>query len=257
LIDYAYDRIGDLVATRTRDKDGTLRITDSLIYDMDGRLAETRRLASGTLMQSHIYIYDELGRVQADTVYERQGSTFVPAQAVLTGFDSSGAASEERHFRLVAGAWHQVHTVRLGYSGALLSARTRYHGADGAMADSTAYAYDAAGNRVLESAFDEDGEAVHTVEYTWRAFGPGSTRPRLAVARGIRLAAGPAGLEIQSDSRRPIRLLIRDASGARKDERSYPAGAGRWEYPSGLASGIYLAEAVASDRRRAIVFKVP
>lgn len=257
LIDYAYDGAGNLAATRTRDKDGALRITDSLLYDGSGRLLETRRLASGTLLQSHVYVYDDLGRVRADTVYERQGSSFQPALAVLTGFDSTGAASEERQFRRVAGDWHQVHTVRLRYAGPLLSSRTRYHGSDGAMADSTAYAYDAAGNRVLESAFDEDRQAVHSVEFIWRAFGPGSTRPRLAGVPGIRIAAVPGGLDILSDSRRPIRLVIRDARGTRLDARSFPVGAGRWEFPSGWASGVYLAEAVSSDRRRAMVFKVP
>lgn len=256
VVEYGYSE-GLLSVYRTREKDGTLRLTDSLLYDRAGRLVETRRLAGGVLMQSHVYGYGPEGKVVSDTVFERQGGDFSAAQAVLTAYNTEGQAASESHFRVSAGTWYQVHAVKLGYDGPLLISRTRYHGAGGQVADSIAYAYDGFGNRIREAGFDEEGEPVYSVEYHWRAFGPGSVRPSDRFPGRIAIHPLRGVLELRADARRPLVLRVRDARGAWLAGATFPEGAGRWEFPAGLARGRYLAEAAQGSERRALPFTVP
>lgn len=256
IVDYAYGADGNLAAFRTRDKDGTLRLTDSLLYDARGRLVETRRLAGGVLLQAHLYGYDGLGRAVSDTVFERQGNAFVAALAVLTVYDASGAAIRESHFRLSGGAWYPVHTVKLGYEDALLVSRARYHGEAGDLADSTAFAYDAAGNRVKETGFDAEREAVYSIDYDWRPSGPGSVKPRDR-GTGPLLVASAGALELRGAARGPLTLRIFDARGALLGGAAFAGGGGRWPYPARLPRGRYLAEASQGALRRSIPFTVP
>lgn len=257
LVDYAYNAKGDLSVFRTREKDGTLRLTDSLLYDNQSRLVETRRLAGGALMQAHVYRYDGQGRAVSDTVFERQGNAFNAAQAVLTAYDASGAAITESHFRVSGGVWYPVFTVKLRYQGPLLSSRTRYHGEGGGLADSVAYSYDNAGNRVKESGFDDEREPAYAIEYDWRPFGPGAVRPPDRGRGPILLSAAPGALELRADARHPLVLQVRDLRGALLGGATFPAGAGSWRFPPALARGRYLAEAAQGSERRSIPFTVP
>lgn len=257
MVEYAYDASGNLAVFRTREKDGSLRLTDSLIYDGKGRLVETRRLAGGVLTQSHLYGYNSDDKVVSDSVFERQGNTFSAAQAILTAYGSDGAAIAESYFRESGGVWYKIHTVKLRYTGLLLSSRARYHGDAGALVDSVAYAYDADGNRIKESGFDDELDPVYSIDYSWRSFGPGAVRPGDRNRGRIAILSAPGALNLLSDARRPLVLKVRDARGASLGGATFADGSGIWIIPAGMARGRYLAEAVQDGARRAIPFTVP
>lgn len=257
VVDYTYDGAGNLLAFRSQEKDGTLRLLDTLIYDGQSRLVETRRIADGVLTQSHVYRYDGQGRVVSDTTFEKQGNGFVAAQAIVNEYGPNGAAASEAHFRVSGGTWYQVLTVRFGYEGLQLVSKTTRHGMGGDLRDSTAYAYDAAGNRIKETGFDDEGQPAYVIDYEWRAFGPGAVRAWDRARGPILISAAPRALELRADSRRPLALRIRDARGALLGGTTFAAGSGRWEYPAGLARGRYLAEATQGAERRSIPFTVP
>ena len=170
IVRYAYGG-GNLIAVHTLRKDGTLRFTDSLLYDGQGRNIEEQRISSaGVKTFYHHYTLNAFGKTVADTLYELVSSAFVATQAVLFTYNADSTVAKEVQWQMSSGTWYCISTAFMSYAaGSLVSVAT--HERDGVgtgMTDSLAYTYDANGNRTKEEDYDGTKVLTHRIVYTWR-----------------------------------------------------------------------------------------
>jgi len=170
IVRYVYSG-GNLVAVHTLAKDGTLRFTDSLLYDAQGRLIEQQRISSaGVKTFYHHYTLNAFGKTIADTLYELVSSAYVASQAVFFTYNADSTVAKEAQWQMSSGTWYIISTAFMSYAaGSLVSVAT--HDRDGVgtgMTDSLAYTYDAFGNQTKEEDYDGTQALVYRIIYTWR-----------------------------------------------------------------------------------------
>lgn len=170
IVRYAYSG-GKLVAVHTLRKDGTLRFTDSLLYDGQGRNIEEQRISSaGVKTFYHHFTLNAFGKTVADSLYELVSTAYVATQADLFTYNPDSTVAKDALWRLSGGAWYSISTAFMSYaSGSLVSVAT--HERDGVgtgMTDSLAYTYDANGNRTKEEDYNGSKVLTHRIVYTWR-----------------------------------------------------------------------------------------
>jgi YD repeat-containing protein len=162
---------GKLIAVRTLRKDGTLRFTDSLLYDGQGRKIEEQRISSaGVKTFYHRYTLNAFGKTSADSLYELVSTAFVATQAVLFTYNPDSTVVKEVQWRMSSATWYCISTAFMSYAaGSLVSVAT--HERDGigtGMTDSLAYSYDGFGNRTKEEDYNGSKVLTHRIVYTWR-----------------------------------------------------------------------------------------
>ena len=170
IVRYVYSG-GNLIAVHTLRKDGTLRFTDSLLYDGQGRNIEEQRISSaGVKTFYHRYTLNAFGKTVADSLYELVSAAFVATQADLFTYNPDSTVAKDALWRLSGGAWYSISTAFMSYAaGSLVSVAT--HERDGVgtgMTDSLAYTYDANGNRTKEEDYNGSKVLTHRIVYTWR-----------------------------------------------------------------------------------------
>jgi YD repeat-containing protein len=173
---YAGDNI---IAVHTLTKDGTLRFTDSLIYDGQEHAIEEQRISSaGVKTYFHRYTLNAQGKIVSDSLYELVSGSYVASQAVLFTYNTDTTVASETQWRLSGASWYCISTAFMRYAaGSLVSVAT--HQRDGVgtgMIDSLAYTYDANGNRTKEEDYNDTKALLHRIVYTWR-----DTKPTIAL----------------------------------------------------------------------------
>lgn len=170
IVRYAYGN-GKLLAVRTLRKDGTLRFTDSLIYDGQGRNVEEQRISSaGVITFYHHYTLNAQGKILADSLFEIVTGSYVASQAVLFTYNANSTVASEAQWQLSGASWYCISTGFMGYAaGSLVSVATHVRdGVGTGMTDSLAYTYDVNGNRTKEEEYDGSKALTHRIVYTWR-----------------------------------------------------------------------------------------
>ena len=170
IVRYAYNS-GKLIAAHTLAKEGTLRFTDSLIYDGQGRNVEEQRISSvGVKTYFHRYTLNGQGKTLADSMYEIVSGSYAATQAVLFAYNMDSTIASEAQWRLSGGSWYCISIAFMSYAaGSLVSVATHDRdGAGTAMTDSLSYAYDADKNRIKEEDYDETKALTHRIVFTWR-----------------------------------------------------------------------------------------
>jgi hypothetical protein len=152
-------------------KDGTLRYSDSLLYDVNKHQVEMRRYTSASAMTYyHRYSYNVSGQKVADTLYEQVNApAYIPTQAVIFSYNTDGSVNSEASWRISGSQYYLIRTVKFGYSSLQLISATTYEG-DGTsnvLMDSLAYAFDNFGNRTQEEEYDNARIKLHRIVYTW------------------------------------------------------------------------------------------
>ena len=100
IVRYVYGG-GKLIAVHTLAKDGTLRFTDSLLYDGQGRNIEEQRISSaGVKTYFHRYTLNAQGKMVADSLYEQVSTSYVAEQAVLFTYNPDSTVATETQWRL-------------------------------------------------------------------------------------------------------------------------------------------------------------
>lgn len=174
IVRYVYGG-GRRIAVKTLDKTGTLRFTDSLIYNGQGVEIEEQRISSaGARTFFHRYSFNGLGKKVADSLYELVSAAYVATQAVVFSYNPDSTVATEASWRLSGASWYCISTAFMKYaSGALVS--VALHDRDGAgtaMTDSLAYVNDTYGNRTRAEAYDGDKVLLRTIVYSWRDMQP-------------------------------------------------------------------------------------
>jgi hypothetical protein len=170
IVRYAYSG-GKLIAVHTLRKDGTLRFTDSLLYDGQGRNIEEQRISSaGVKTFYHRFTLNAFGKTVADSLYELVSGAFVATQAILFTYNTDSTVAKEVQWRMSSATWYCISTAFMSYTaGSLISVAT--HERDGVgtgMTDSLAYAYDSHGNRTKEDDYNGSKAQTYRIVYTWR-----------------------------------------------------------------------------------------
>jgi hypothetical protein len=170
MVRYAYAG-GKLAAVHTLAKDGTLRFTDSLIYDGQGHTIEQQRISSaGVKTYFHRYTLNASGKMVADSLYELISGSYVASQAFLYAYNADATVASEVQWLLSSGSWYCMSTAFMSYAaGSLVSVATHEHdGVGTGMTDSLAYTYNANGNQTKEEDYDGTKTLLHRIVYTWR-----------------------------------------------------------------------------------------
>lgn len=170
IVRYTYNS-DKLVSVRTLTKTGSLRFTDSLIYDESGRDVEEQRISSsGVKTFFHQFSFNSQGKKTADSLYELSSGSYIATRAVLFSYNTDSTVASEVQWELREGKWYCISTALMTYSsGLLVSVAT--HERDGvgtATTDSLVYSYDTHGNRTAEEEYDGDKSKMHGIVYTWR-----------------------------------------------------------------------------------------
>jgi|GEM_PF-2363157 len=170
IVRYVYGN-GKLLAVRMLKKDGTLRFTDSLLYDGQDRKIEEQRLSpAGVKTFYHRYTLNTQGKTIADSLYELIASSYDATQAVIFTYNPESTVATEKQWRLSGGSWYCISTTFMRYTAGSLYSVVMYErdGVGTGMTDSLAYAYDGFGNRTSEEAYDGNRTLMHSIVYTWR-----------------------------------------------------------------------------------------
>lgn len=244
IVQHGYDANKREIAVSTLTKALAVRFVDSSAYNANGRLANKKRYAGGSLSFYHAYTYNTGGKMTADTLYEKQGGTFVPMQAVVFSSNDNGTVASEKNWRFQSGAWYLISTNKMVYnaSGTLASV-TQYEG-DGAtnrMQDSTAYAYDANKNRTKKSDYDQDRTLLATTDYYWIDTQPNSILRNTIAGRGpmVRYAGGRIFV---SDHHGGVQVSVYTAAGRMVQRLQHEAeGSFEADLAHGLGRGSYVA----------------
>lgn len=181
IVRYAYTG-GKLIVVRTLRKDGSVRFTDSLIYDGQGRNVEEQRISSaGVKTFYHRYTLNAQGRILADSLFELVTASYIASQAVLFTYNPDSTVATQTQWRLSGGAWYCINTAFMNYAaGSLISVATRERdGVGTGTTDSLAYTYDVNRNRTSEEDYDATKALTHRIVYTWR-----DTQPSFVLMRG-------------------------------------------------------------------------
>ena len=224
-VEYSYDARGNLAKTVTRTRNGPDMYQDLFTYDEPGdRLVEVRRLVANALVSFHRYAYDSLGRIQATTLYEKQGGDFLDVQRVATAYDSAGRALADSAWRRQAGEWYLISTVVRTFLGGLLASVARYErdGTDRRLMDSVAYAYDPQGNRIKEEGFDDESAPTYAIDFHWITTG---IRPRGRPPAAFRLVPVGDGSRVEAPGTGPVALRLCDWRGAEIGRATLAPGA--------------------------------
>lgn len=181
IVRYAYSG-GKLIAVHTLRKDGTLRFTDSLLYDEQGRNIEEQRISSASVKTFyHRFTLNAFGKTVADSLYELVSAAYVATQADLFTYNPDSTVAKETQWRISSATWYCISTAFMNYTaGSLVSVAT--HERDGVgtgMTDSIAYTYDSFGNRTKEEDYNGSKVLTHRIVYTWR-----TTLPVLVLISG-------------------------------------------------------------------------
>ena len=170
IVRYVYSG-GKLIAVHTLRKDGTLRFTDSLLYDGQGRNIEEQRISSaGVKTFYHHYTLNAFGKMVADSLYELVSTAYVATQADLFTYNPDSTVAKEAQWQMSSGTWYSISTAFMSYAGGLLVS-VATHERDGigtGMTDSLAYAYDSYDNRTKEEDYNGSKALTHRIIYTWR-----------------------------------------------------------------------------------------
>lgn len=158
-----------LVCASTLNKDGSMRFKDSLIYG-GGNLIEQRRYnASSTMTFFHRYGYTS-GLLAADSLFERNATDgYEATRALAVSHNADSTVSQEVQWRKSGSSWYAVGTTKMVYQQKRLISASSYEtdGSSGRLLDSLAYAYDANGNRIAETDFDDARTKVYDIVFTW------------------------------------------------------------------------------------------
>jgi hypothetical protein len=168
IVQYAYDS-GKLKKISTLRKDGSVRFTDSLLYDWQGRNVEELRISSaGVKTYFHRYTLNTQGKIIADSLFELVSTSYIASQAQLFTYNSDLTVATQTQWRRSDASWYCISTTFMSYSaGALVSVAT-HDREDGATTDSLAYEYDPKGNLSKEEKYDGSKVLVQRIIYTWR-----------------------------------------------------------------------------------------
>lgn len=194
---HRYDASGRLAEKVVQAQDGRERFRDVFAYDGQGRVSMETRMKGDSPASLHRLAYAADGSVSSDSLFEPDGSTLVPVQAALHGAGRTSGEKRESRWRFQNGVWYHVQdTFRLYQDGLHVSSAAYQVG--GGRLDSSAFAYDANGNRVLEERFDGSGRPLSRLVLQWMDLQPVTLRRHARFERGsargpILLLAGPSG----------------------------------------------------------------
>lgn len=194
---HRYDAAGRVSAKVVQGEDGVECFRDTYAYDAQGRLLTETRMKGETATSMHKLAYAADGSVASDSLFEPEGSALVAVQAALHGAGRTPAERRESRWRKQDGAWYHVQDTFRLYQGGLLASSAAYQ-VGGRRLDSSAFAYDADGNRLLEERFTGAGLPLSRLVFQWKDLQAISIRRHAAFERGsargpLLLLGGPSG----------------------------------------------------------------
>lgn len=180
---HRYDAAGRLSERVVAGGDGRERFRDAYAYDDRGRMVAETRLQGGSTAAMRRFAYGSDGQLAGDSLFEPEGGVLLPVQAGLHGEGRVPEERREARWRRQNGAWyHVLDTFRLHQAGLLVSSAAYQVG--GLRLDSSAFAYDADGNRLLEERFDGAGSPLSRLVLQWMDMQPVTLRRHAAGGRG-------------------------------------------------------------------------
>lgn len=238
----------ELVCTVLRSAHGVLKYVDSFSNGPAGRKRSWRTLADGSI--SWIEVRDSTASSVLDTLFEPDaGGTASPSRITTAFLDGRGFVVREQERINQAGTWYVSRTTVMGYASGRLASVSDLEGdgVAGVLADSSAYEYDASGNRTARTLFDSDRRPTDRWTWTWS---PGlstrlSDRTEPSTARLV-----GRSLEVPEGTR-SVRLfgLLGGSFGSATME-----GNTRAVLPAGLRAGRYVASLGSASGTRLVSF---
>lgn len=245
---------GDKLALATLwGKGGIQRYRDTSIYDSDGNEILRKRFSpSDSLMSQHTWTYDSQGQLATDTTWQPQSGNLVPVLAMQTSWQQGRVVRTQEWSRALASSrWNAQQRTDLAWNGTELASTTNLSG-DGTgriLVDSTAYTYDASGNKSTETTFNADRVASARTTFVWE--GASAARIRsIQEASDLRWKQDGSRLVLDAD-RTVVEFALMDAQG-RSILRT--SGSARSLDLGSLPQGRYLASAIFAEGRSVHAF---
>ncbi|MBD3418800.1 MAG: hypothetical protein GF398_01655 [Chitinivibrionales bacterium] len=238
-----------LLSAATLRSDGSVRFSDSLLYE-NGLLREQRRYSSsGMLVWYHRYTCSE-GLCVSDSLFEPDSTgAFAATQIRLMSHAGNGEVESEILWRMSEGIWYVISTTVMAFADTHLVSATTYEG-DGfskRLLDSLAYSVDAYGNRILEEHFDREQTKTCQIAYTWlEAFPTAIYKPTRHMENGF---AQVRNSTLQFGSTVSGYLVLSRLDGCRVHSQPLN-GKSFIELPSHLSSGTFVATVVSETITR-------
>lgn len=245
---------GDNLAVATLwGKGGVQRYRDTSIYDNDGNEILRKRFSpTDSLMSQHTWTFDTQGQLATDTTWQPQGGNLVPVLAMQTSWQQGHVVRTQEWSRALGSTrWNALQRTDLAWNGTELASTTNLSG-DGTgriLVDSTAYTYDASGNKSTETTFDADRVASARTTFHWE--GTSAARGRsIQEASDFRWKQDGSRLVIDADQT-VVEFTLMDARGRLILRTS---GATRSLDLGSLPQGRYLASAIFAEGRSVHAF---
>lgn len=188
-IAFRYDAQGRLDAKTVSGADGAERFRDLFSYDGQGRVVEEARWKGSVQVFLHRKTYAVDGSLATDTLLEVEGAALLEVQAAVHGAGRNPDEKRESRFRRQNGVWYHVQDTFRTYDNGLLRHSAGYE-VGGRRTDSSAFAYDADGNRIQEDRFTGAGLPLSSLAYAWKDLQVIAIRNRREAGAGSR-RAGP------------------------------------------------------------------
>lgn len=254
---HSYDARGNEVCIVVFDANGCERYRDSLSYGKSGNLSGKARFADGKLLFCRSLIYDTVGRKTADSLYEPSGGALVATQVTTFSYDNSGSVLSEKHYRLVEGTWYCTRTTLLSYKEGVLAAVTVRdgEGGSGPLIDSTAFFFDGNGNKIREQRYDDEGELLLIVDYTWELFMPVVEQPRLR-QQTVQFVFRHGELRLTNAAKATVAIFDMGGRKIRQRVISDAASNTLIVRPEAMCPGRYVATVATGRETEAISFTV-
>lgn len=185
-ISFRHDAQGRLDGKTVSGADGVERFRDLFSYDGQGRVVEEARWKGLVQVFLRRKTYAADGSLATDTLLEVDGSALLEVQAAVHGAGRTPGEKRESRFRRQNGVWYHVQDTFRTYDNGLLRHSAGYE-VGGKRTDSSAFAYDADGNRLQEDRFTGTGLPLSSLVYAWKDLQVIAIRNRREAGSGHRM----------------------------------------------------------------------
>lgn len=178
-ISFRYDTQGRLDTKTIQGADGVERFRDIFGYDGSGRVVEEARWKEAAQVFVHRKTYAADGSLATDTLLEVDGSALLAVQTAVHGAGRFPDEKRESRFRRQNGVWYHVQDTFRTYDDKGLLLHSAGYEVGGKRTDSSAFTYDAYGNRTQEDRYSGAGLPLSSLVYAWKDLQVIAIRKRL------------------------------------------------------------------------------